>query len=100
MYSDDCSRAIHEFLKRYEIFSGGDGVDITSFETVSIKKVGHLIANKTDSKLIKGNLGDLTRHQKMTPPRKRILDFWIPEYSLDQGIDLVIEKARSDLLRK
>ncbi len=100
LYSDDCAKAIHEVLKRYEIFSGGDGVDITSFETVSIEKVGHLIASKTDSRLVKGNLNDLTRHQKMTPPRKRILDFWTPEYSLEQGIDLVIEKARRDLLRK
>ena len=93
LHSEDCAKAIHAVLENYDEFLKTGSVDISSFESITIKKLGEIIAGKTESILIEGGKADLTRHQSLLKPREEILKYWKPELSIEKGVDLVLKMA-------
>jgi|694.fasta_scaffold77423_4 nucleoside-diphosphate-sugar epimerase len=93
LHSEDCAKAIYAVLVNYDEFLKTGSVDISSFESITIKELGEIIAGKTQSILIEGSKGDLTRHQSLLKPREEILKYWKPELSIEKGVDLVLKVA-------
>lgn len=98
LHSIDCARAIYAVIKNYDEFLKTGSVDISSFESITIKELGEIIAKKTESILIRGDMGDLTRFQSLLIPREEILTFWKPELNIEEGVDLVLQEALKNRL--
>ena len=61
LHAKDCARAIKAIYENYDQIKNLPGVDVTSFQTVSIEEIGRIIARKTQSELVFGELGDLSK---------------------------------------
>lgn len=93
LYSLDASRALKIVADNYDKISRNDELHITSFEWLTIAQLAIAISKKL------GNLPisfapdrDVIQDGYHNEPNRYILDFWQPEISLEQGIQILTDK--------
>lgn len=91
LYVDDCAKAFYTMYKNYDKFELGSIFDITSFEWITIYNLALKIGNKLNVPVIAGNQPDkVQRGVHKEPHQTEILNYWKPETTLDEGLDILI----------
>jgi len=98
LYIDDCSSALEWASKEFKMIQNTySEIDIASFSYTSILDIALMVAEKTDSVVEVGTGFDLVQTGHRFDPRKDILDHWSPKISISQGIEILLEAAKSSV---
>lgn len=91
LYLEDCCKGLYSIFSNYDlILEETNVVDLTSFNWLSVSSVARIISKKVKCEIeLTDNVADFS----FTPnPNKIILKYWIPETSIDIGIDKILKK--------
>lgn len=92
LHVDDCCKAIETWVDdKWD--DNSEFYDITSFEWTTIADVANLIGSlESNVKIIKGDKDDTVQLSIKNPPSEYIKQFWTPQLTLKEGIELVKAK--------
>jgi len=97
LYAEDCSKALVTIVDRFDSLDRSQNYHITSGEWTSITEIANLVALLVgDIRVIPGQKKD-TVQGIMNEPDPYINNFWLPETSLEDGIQKVIDWYRVEI---
>jgi nucleoside-diphosphate-sugar epimerase len=92
LYVDDCSECLNIVMNNFHEIKERH-LDVSGFEWIKIKDLAKLIAlNFNNCFVICGNDSDDVQRDALKEPNKKILNYWTPKISLNQGIKSIIDK--------
>ena len=95
LHAEDCSKCLLTLSEKYNILNKGKEYHITTFEWISVLKIAEIIASKFEgTKVIPAKQKDLLQKDKRNEADAHILNFWKPEISIEEGINMVIEELK------
>lgn len=90
LYVDDCCDIMYDMSLRYEFYKSIDSCfDISSFKWTTIENVAKAVSKIYNCSYVKGTLVDKVQQGHKIDPNKRILSYWKPKISLEEGIRLL-----------
>lgn len=96
LFAADCAVALEVLMTRFFQGHHDKQIDISSFEFVSIRDVAAKVAKLARERGISANVvpglkADVVQGDARNEPSRRILDFWTPKVSLEEGINEIFE---------
>ena len=101
LYAEDCCEALETIMENYTDFKPEDPLHITSFHATSIKEVAAIIMGQFNliDKPIKINPGlakDSVQMDKRNEANSYIMDWWLPETNMQDGIKAVFDEMKKE----
>ena len=101
LYAEDCCEALETIMENYTDFKPEDPLHITSFHATSIKEVAAIIMGQFNliGKPIKINPGlakDSVQMDKRNEANSYIMDWWLPETNMQDGIKAVFDEMKKE----
>lgn len=95
LYADDCCHGLEIVMKKYSIFKNKNIIDLSYGKYTKIIKVAVIIKNifkkkGIDIKVIRGKKDDQLQKNKKNIPNTYLKKYWKPKFSLEQGIEEVL----------
>ena len=95
LYADDCCHGLEIVMKKYNNFKNKNIIDLSYGKYTKIIKVAVIIKNifkkkGIDIKVIKGKKDDQLQKNKKNIPNTYLKKYWKPKFSLEQGIEEVL----------
>jgi nucleoside-diphosphate-sugar epimerase len=95
LYADDCCHGLEIVMKKYDIFKNKNIIDLSYGKYTKIIKVAAIIKNifkkkGIDIKVIRGKKDDQLQKNKKNIPNTYLKKYWKPKFSLEQGIEEVL----------
>ena len=95
LYADDCCYGLEIVMKKYDIFKNKNIIDLSYGKYTKIIKVAVIIKNifkkkGIDIKVIRGKKDDQLQKNKKNIPNTYLKKYWKPKFSLEQGIEEVL----------
>jgi nucleoside-diphosphate-sugar epimerase len=95
LYADDCCHGLEIVMKKYNIFKNKNIIDLSYGKYTKIIKVAVIIKNifkkkGIDIKVIRGKKDDQLQKNKKNIPNTYLKKYWKPKFSLEQGIEEVL----------
>ncbi len=102
LYAEDCCEALETIMESYTDFKPEDPLHITSFRSNTIREVANIIQGcfgligKHDINIKSGLAKDSVQLDKRNAPDTYILDWWIPQTTIDVGIRKVFDEMKKE----
>ena len=102
LYAEDCCEALEAVMENYTDFKPEDPLHITSFHSNTIREVANIIQGcfamegMYDVKINSGLAKDSVQLDKRNSPDTYILDWWIPQTTIDVGIRKVFDEMKKN----
>jgi nucleoside-diphosphate-sugar epimerase len=101
LYAEDCCEALETIMENYTDFKPEDPLHITSFHATSIKEVASIIMGQFNliGKPVKINPGlakDSVQMDKRNEANSYIMDWWLPQTNIQDGIKAVFDEMRKE----
>lgn len=93
LHGRDCADALLKLCDHYSVLDPMDYYDVTSFQWTTIKALADTIGRMCGAKVIPGISQDHTQ-TKQNEPTDKILEFWKPKISLEDGIKELLSLER------
>jgi len=95
LYADDCCHGLEIVMKKYDIFKNKNIIDLSYGKYTKIIKVAVIIKNLfkkkgIDIKVIRGKKDDQLQKNKKNIANTYLKKYWKPKFSLEQGIEEVL----------
>jgi nucleoside-diphosphate-sugar epimerase len=93
LYAEDCSECLYKMSLKYDNLDKGHSYHLSSFKWTSIKDVAMIIKNIfQDTTIETAKEKDKVQFNSKIEPDKKILNFWKPSTSLEDGIKKLSKK--------
>jgi nucleoside-diphosphate-sugar epimerase len=89
LYGSDCAAGLETIMNNYDKFESKTPLHLTSFEQTTIFKVAQVVSELTGAMIIKGENHDDVQNGQVNIPNQKLLEYWTPKISLEQGISEV-----------
>jgi nucleoside-diphosphate-sugar epimerase len=102
LYAEDCCEALETVMNCYTQFKPEDPLHITSFRTTTIREVANIIQGQFnmigmhDVNIKPGIAKDSVQMDKRNEADNYILDWWIPQTTIDVGIANVFNEMKKE----
>ena len=102
LYAEDCCEALEAVMENYTDFKPEDPLHITSFRSETIREVANIIQGcfamegMYDVKINSGLAKDSVQMDKRNAPDTYILDWWIPNTNIQDGIRQVFNEMKKN----
>ena len=100
LYAEDCCEGLEAIMENYTDFKPEDPLHITSFHSNTIREIANIIQGcfgligRHDVKINSGLAKDSVQMDKRNTADTYILDWWVPQTTIDVGIRKVFEEMR------
>ena len=102
LYAEDCCEALETIMENFTDFKPEDPLHITSFHSNSIREIANIIQGcfgligKHDVKIHSGLAKDNVQMDKRNEADTYILDWWVPQTTIDVGIRKVFNEMKKN----
>jgi nucleoside-diphosphate-sugar epimerase len=104
LYVSDCCEVLEIIMNEYDNIDTEDSLHITSFESTTIKDLAKIVENKFKNHGIDGvqivpvDSKDTVQMDAKNKPDSFITKWWKPKVSLEDGIEKIFNKMKSNYL--
>jgi nucleoside-diphosphate-sugar epimerase len=93
LYAEDCCECLYKMSLEYHTLDKKDSYHLSSFEWTSVLKIAKIVKDQfRDTEIEIGTGTDNVQYNSKIEPNNKILNFWKPSTSLEDGIKKLSEK--------
>jgi nucleoside-diphosphate-sugar epimerase len=91
LYADDCCEGLEAIMLNFDDFQRNEALHLANFKWNTILEVAEVVADIFKAKIIPGESLDNLQQGIKNEPDKRLLKYWKPVTSLQDGIKKIIQ---------
>jgi nucleoside-diphosphate-sugar epimerase len=97
LYADDCCEGLEAIMINFDDFQRNEELHLANFKWNTILEVAEVVADIFKAKIVPGEYFDNLQQGIKNEPNKRLLKYWKPATSLQDGIKKIIQLEDNSL---